>query len=60
MTVNGHVMEDQIGLVYITPQWFEESMLRSPTRRLAANAILQFEVLLPHGTSGCYYALLVC
>lgn len=44
MTVNGHVMEDQIGLVYVTPQWFDDSMLRSPTRRLAINAILQFDI----------------
>lgn len=52
VTVNGHVMGDQIGLVYVTPQWFDESMLRSPTRRLAANVILQFDVLVPRRTSG--------
>lgn len=49
VTVNGHVMGDQIGLVYVTPQWFDES---SPTRRLAANVFLQFDVLPPHRTSG--------
>lgn len=49
MTVNGHVMEDQIGRVYVTPQWFDES---SPTCRLAANVILQFDVLPPRRTSG--------
>lgn len=46
MTVNGHVMGDQIGLVYVTPLWFDESVLRSPTRRLAANVFLQFDVFL--------------
>lgn len=45
MTVNGHVMGDHyLGLVYVTPQWFDESMLRSLTRRLATNIILQFDV----------------
>lgn len=44
VTVNGHAMGDQIGLVYVTHQWFDESILRSPTRRLAANVILQFDV----------------
>lgn len=45
MAVNGHVMGGEIGLVYVTPQWFDESMLHSPTRRLAANVVLQFDVL---------------
>lgn len=52
VTVNGHVTGDQIGLVYVTPQWFDECMLRSPTRRLATNVILQFDILPPHWTSG--------
>ena len=51
VTVNGHVMGDQLGFVYVTPQWFDGSMLHSPTRRLAANVILQFDVLPPHSSS---------
>lgn len=49
VTVNGHVMGEQIGLVYVIPQWFDES---SPTHRLAANVILQFDILPPHRTPG--------
>lgn len=52
MTVNGHIMGDQIGLVYVTHQWFDESMLHSSIRRLATNFVLQFDVLPPHKTSG--------
>lgn len=52
MTLNGHVTGDQIGLVYATPQWFDESMLCSHTRRLVANVVLQLDVLPPKRTSG--------
>lgn len=46
MTVNGHVMGDQIGLVYVTPQCLDQNMLRSPTRlhMLTANIVQQFDV----------------
>lgn len=53
MTVNGHVMGDQIALVYVTLQWFDESMLRSFTRRVATH-VLQFGVLPPHRNSASY------
>lgn len=42
VSVNGHVMGGQIGLVYVTPHWFDENMLHSLTLRLAGNVILQF------------------
>lgn len=55
VTVNGHIMVGQIGLVYITPQWFDENMLHSPSFRLAANVILQFDVLPQHNFSLILY-----
>lgn len=60
MTVNGHVMGEQIGLVYVTAQWFDESALCSPTRRLAANVILHTHtaLLADIGLDWCVHAIL--
>lgn len=41
VSVSGRVMGGQIGLVYVTPHWFDENMLHSLTLRLAVNVILQ-------------------
>lgn len=56
MTVNGHIMGDQIALVYVTLQWFDESMLCSFTHRLATHVVLQFDVLPAHRSSAPYCA----
>lgn len=38
-------MVGQISLVYVTPEWFDENILHSPTLLQAANVTLQFDVL---------------
>lgn len=38
VSVNGHIMGGQIGLVYVTPHLLDGSTLRSVTLRLAVDA----------------------
>lgn len=38
VSVNGHIMGGQIGLVYVTPHLLDENTLRSVTLRLAVDA----------------------
>lgn len=47
MTVNGHVMGNHIGFVYVILQCFDQNVLRS---RLCRLTILQFIVVPPHST----------
>lgn len=47
MTVNGHVMGNHIGLVYVILQCFDQNVLRS---RLCRLTVLQFIVVPPHST----------
>lgn len=47
LTVNGHVMGDHIGLVYVVLEWFDQNILLSRLFRLT---VVQFIVLPPHRT----------